>query len=133
MRWLLILALALVTAAPVVHAQTSAPVVTKPMTTCEALATDWRRVEQNMADRFVEALGDNSAPRATMREMREANDLALAAMALQFMRDNKCMIPKRAPNTGTYLSAALDCAKARRESASSTTPPVCERENWTAK
>ena len=132
MKILIVAGMAALIAVSGAQAQTAATSPTKSLTTCEALTADWRRVEQNMADRFVEALGDNSAPRATMREMREANDLAIAAMTLQFMRDNKCPLPKRAPNTGTYLTAALECSKARREAGATTSPPACQRENWIA-
>lgn len=104
----------------------------KPMTICEALASDWRRVEQNMASRWTSDLGDNSAPRATMRAIEESNDLSIASITLGLMRDNKCLLPKRAPNVSTYLTAALSCSTARlKQPLSSNAPPAeCDREKW---
>lgn len=106
--------------------------VQKVITVCEALAADWRSLEQNMADRFVEGHADTDATRATMREMREANDLALASLTVQFMRDNHCPLPKRALRSETYLNNALECSKARRERPAATGLPACERANWKA-
>ena len=124
----------LVASAPSAQAQAPASASgTKPVGTCEALAADWKRFEQNMADRFAEGVADNSAPRATMREMREANDLALAQMTLQFMRDNRCPLPKRAPSAGTYLTSALECSTARLKARGTETPPECDRSRWIAK
>ena len=131
MKLILVTAL-LSTGAPLRVREQAAP-ASAPLGVCPTLAADWRRIEQNMADRVVDDLGDNSAPRATLRETRESNDLALATMTVQIMRENKCPQPKRAPNSSTYLMPALDCSKARREAGGSETPAACKRENWTAK
>jgi hypothetical protein len=98
---------------------------------CDILASDWRRIEQNLADRVAEGVADNSAPRATLREMQEANDLAIAAMTLQFMRDNRCTMPTRAPNGAGYIGAALACRTAQLRATGSQTPAECNRETWT--
>lgn len=87
-----------------------APVAqTKPMTTCEGLARDWRNVEIKLAQNDIEEIADNSAPRATMRAIRDNNELQLASMTLSLMRDNKCALPKRAPSKFTYMLPAMEC------------------------
>ncbi|HYJ31325.1 MAG TPA: hypothetical protein VEW25_13420 [Allosphingosinicella sp.] len=89
----------------------------------------------NLADRFASSVGDNSAPRATLREMENANDLTIATMTLQLMRDNRCTMPARAPVAAAYMSAALSCATARLRSparaAGEAGPPDCNRDTWT--
>lgn len=125
-------------AAVIVMAATQAAAQTAParpaaaaaQSRCEILAGDYRRFEMNLADRFASSVGDNSAPRATLRAMEDANDLAAAALTVQFMRDARCTLPTRAPVASTYMSAALACATARLERSGTATPPACVRENW---
>lgn len=112
-------------------AQTPVSTNGKSPSSCEVLSSDWKRYEQNMSSRFVDGIADNSAPRATMREMREANDLMSAQITLQFMRDSKCTLPKRAPSASTYMSDALACSTARLKGGDD--PPECDRSKWTAK
>ena len=108
-----------------------APAAT-PVGVCGTLAADWKRYELNMADREADQIGDNSAPRATLRALEQSNDLALAAMTLQFMRDNRCQLPKRAPSAATYFGAALACSTARLKQSGTETPAECDRDKWTA-
>lgn len=109
-------------------AQTGTAQPTKPFTVCEALAHDWRSVEMDMAENHVDGMGDDSAPRATLRAIQEQNSLQTAAITLQLMRDNKCEIPKRAPNYTTYELNALDCAAERAKG--NNDAPQCKRDNW---
>ena len=116
-------------------AQTPAPpsAPAPKLSTCDALAADWRRFEMNMADRFADRIGDNSAPRATMRAIEEGNDLLKANMTLQFMRDNKCSLPKAAPSGSSYIGAALECSTQRIKAGFEASKAVCDRANWIAK
>lgn len=65
---------------------------------CASLMADWERYERSMGKRYVEGIGDDSAPRAQLREMRTANDLKRAEITLSLMRDNRCPLPKQAPH-----------------------------------
>lgn len=132
MKMVLIGALALTSALPAT-AQTATPAAAAKLSTCDALAADWKRFDMNMADRFADSVGDNSAPRATLRAIEEGNDLLKANMTLQFMRDNKCSLPKSAPSGSAYISAALECSTQRLKVGFEAAKAVCDRANWVAK
>lgn len=76
---------------------------------CAALQADWRSVEITLAQDEAEGIGDNSAPRATLRAMEDNNALIRAQMTLELMRAGGCALPARAPQIGTFLLDALDC------------------------
>lgn len=123
-----------ITATTPVHAQTAAvPAVAPKPSVCAALAEDWKRFEMNVATRFADGVGDNSAPRATLRAIEESNDLLKANMTLQLMRENKCALPKSAPSGAGYISAALDCSTQRLKVGYEASKAVCDRANWVAK
>ena len=105
------------------------PATSTPVGACATLAEDWSNAEKRLADNVVGGLGDNSAPRASLREQEDANTLAVAAMTLELMRAHQCPLPRRAPVATTYLSAALACSTARRTKGAET--EECKRENWT--
>ena len=132
MRQVLLVALA-ISSGTVATAQPrteSGAAATPGASRCAVLSADYRRIEQNLADRFAEGIVDNSAPRATMREMQNANDLAVAALTVQFMRDNRCALPARAPVAATYMSSALECSTARLRNRGTESPAECNRETW---
>lgn len=97
---------------------------------CEALGADWRNIEMNMAATYAIGIGDDSAPRATMRAIRESNDLAQAAMTLDLMRDAHCPLPTHAARADTYRSSALRCANAATGAGAAEHPPECDRATW---
>ena len=95
---------------------------------CTALAADYDQIEKAMASRSTDSLGDNSAPRATLREMEDANGLAQAQIILTLMQTNRCPLPDHAPSIKRYFSAALACSTARLKSSSEA--PECQMESW---
>lgn len=131
MKTVMALAMTSLLLIPTVSAQTPATPAA-PKSVCQTLADDYRLVEENLAQSFVDGLADNSAPRATLRAMEEANGLASAALTVAFMRDNKCPLPKRAPSTTKFLGAALECSTARGTVPARETAPQCVRANWKA-
>ena len=136
MKVILMTALALTSPVSAMAQTTTAAPASSPapkLSTCEALAADWKRFEMNMADRFADGVGDNSAPRATLRAIEEGNDLLKANLTLQFMRDNKCSLPKAAPSGSDYISAALECSTQRLKVGFEAAKAVCDRANWVAK
>ena len=100
----------------------------KPMTTCEALARDWRNVEVHLAKNDAEGVVDNSAPRATMRAIQDNNELQLASMTLGLMRDHKCPLPKRPPSKVTYMLPAIECRT--EELKGNYKAAQCDSTNW---
>ncbi|HEX4695277.1 hypothetical protein [Sphingomonas sp.] len=120
-------------------ASTPATAQTKPVApasataaggTCAALAREYEGASMDLAANYAEGVGDNSAPRATLRAMEDANTLARAHMTLDLMRDFRCTTPKNAPDSMLYLSAALNCATDRLKGGGTTTPPSCDRSTW---
>jgi len=95
---------------------------------CAALAADYEQIEKAMASRWTDSLGDNSAPRATLREMEDANGLAQAQIILTLMQANRCPLPDHAPSLKRYVTAALACSTARLKGSSEA--PECKMETW---
>ncbi|HEU0099436.1 MAG TPA: hypothetical protein VFQ67_11760 [Allosphingosinicella sp.] len=95
---------------------------------CAALTADYDQIEKAMASRWSSSLGDNSAPRATMREMEDSNGLAQAQIILTLMQANRCTLPDHAPSIKRYLSAALACGTARLKGGAEV--PECKMEAW---
>jgi hypothetical protein len=100
----------------------------KPLTTCEGLARDWRTAEVTLAKNDVEELADNSAPRATMRAIRDNNALQLASITLTLMSNNKCPLPKRAPSEVTYMLPAMECRTEQLKG--NYKAPQCDYSTW---
>lgn len=98
--------------------------------TCATLMRQYDGASMDLAANFASSVGDNSAPRATLRQMEDANSLATAKIALDLMRDNRCPMPKSAPSMGPYVSQALACATDRMKASGSESPESCKRENW---
>lgn len=98
--------------------------------TCAVLMRQYDGASMDLAGGFAESVGDNSAPRATLREMENANALSTAKIALDLMRDNRCPLPKSAPSTATYMNAALTCRTDRFKATGTESPESCKRENW---
>lgn len=95
---------------------------------CADLAGQWDRLEKNLASNSADDIGDNSAPRATLRNIEDLNGMTTASLLYAMMKDNRCPLPKSPPQPGTYLGAALTCATDRLKTAS---PDSCKRETWT--
>jgi hypothetical protein len=133
MRWA-----AFITAVSISSAGVPAMAQTKPATgpsaapagTCATLMRQYDGASMDLAANFTSSLADDSAPRATMRAMEDSNALATAKIALDLMRDNRCPLPKSAPNTASYLTAALACRTDRIKATGAETPESCKRENW---
>jgi hypothetical protein len=112
-----------------VAAQTRPPGAV-PTGMCATLMKAYDGASMDMASNFTSALADNSAPRATLRAMEDANSLSVAKMALDLMRDNRCPMPKSVPSSAYYLGPALSCATDRLKGTGGTSPPSCDRSTW---
>jgi hypothetical protein len=78
---------------------------------------------------FARGLGDDSAPRATLRAEQQGNELRTIAINLELMIQLRCPLPKQPITTvGSYLSAALACATAQTQGEKD--PAACKREKW---
>lgn len=120
----------LVTAAPVI-AQTKPTVAAAPAGVCARLMSVYDGASKDLAANNAASIGDNSAPRATLRAMEDANTLAEARIALDLMRDNRCALPKTTPSYIWYISAALTCSTDRLKAGAGQSPTSCDRSTWT--
>lgn len=98
--------------------------------TCASLTRTYEGVSMDLASNFADSVGDNSAPRATLRAMEDANSLATAKIALDLMRDNHCPVPKSVPSMASYISQALTCSADRTKTPAATAPASCDKANW---
>lgn len=133
MRYIAIMAtLAMAPAGTPAVAQTKAAAAapTPSAGTCSALMAAYENTSKELAANFTSGVADNSAPRATLRAMEDANALATAQIALSLMRDNHCALPKQAPAAAWYISAALTCSTDRLKASGTESPATCDRTNW---
>lgn len=83
---------------------------------------------KDLSEMRVQDIGDDSAPRATMRAARATQIYAQMAVNLELMAAAKCPLPKDAVSDDWYLGAALTCR------ATSATDPAfrtaCDRAAW---
>jgi len=98
--------------------------------TCSYLMKRYDNASMDMAANFASSVGDNSAPRATLRAMEDANSLSEAKMALDLMRDHRCAMPKTVPNSALYSLEAMTCASDRMKIGAGANPPSCDRAQW---
>jgi len=57
----------------------------------------------------AEGIGDNSAPRATMRQQQITGYKTDIQTTLNLMAAQKCKLPKASPNAAKYYSSAMSC------------------------
>ena len=57
----------------------------------------------------AEGIGDNSAPRATMRQQQITGYKTDIQTTLNLMAAQKCKLPKATPNAAKYYSSAMSC------------------------
>lgn len=105
------------------------PAIGQPdQATCGLLLGQWDSAEKDIAEIYARGISDDSAPRATLREMETANALATANMALQLMRDHHCPLPRMVPSFGAYAVPAMQCRTAQLRG--ETNSPSCDRSRW---
>lgn len=109
----------------------AAPIAKAESSACTKLASDYDIASKQLAMNHAEGVGDNSAPRATMREARNNNILEKARITVELMRGNSCKMPTEAPDMGRYLSPALKCSTDMI--GASTTPASCDMTTWQPK
>ena len=95
---------------------------------CETLSAAVEDQIKKAASTFAEGITDNSAPRATMRELQIANSLSLARINLDLMVQNKCPPRKSPVDPMVYLNDALACELALQKGDKD--PAACKRDTW---
>jgi hypothetical protein len=100
---------------------------------CAKLDSDYEHASKALAMVFAEGVGDNSAPRATMREAREANIRNEASQTLDLMQAHKCALPTAAPNAAPYVTQAMGCKAAQFKDElglNANASEVCDMSKW---
>ena len=108
------------------------PVVRKAAATsgtCTRLYSDMEHLKKSLAMNYADGIGDNSAPRATMRESEYQSLLARVRLTLDLMRDNRCKMPTSVPTGVEYVSSAIACKTDMMQSGSSSSPS-CDQDKW---
>ncbi|MBA3942140.1 MAG: hypothetical protein C0520_13100 [Sphingopyxis sp.] len=95
------------------------------------MTADYDQLEKAMASRWADSIGDNSAPRATLRAMEDANSLSQGSIVVTLMQANRCALPDHAPSIKRYLGAALTCSTDRLKGGADV--PSCKMESWQPK
>jgi len=125
--------------APATPPPTPETAVKPKLTPCELLAESIEQPLKSIDMARAESIGDNSAPRATLSNLKINGELLLVSMNLQLARDNGCPTRKEPLRTGRYLVAALKCQndilrasfqKDVSKSAGSEIPTSCETNTW---
>lgn len=81
----------------------------------------------------ADGIGDDSAPRATLRETRIQTQLLLIESHLAGAHRAGCPAPSGPLFTGKYLLEALECSTARLENQAKrilTEPDACKMSSW---
>ena len=78
----------------------------------------------------VEDIGDNSAPRATLRQMRKLAELQTESMLVSGMVSMHCAIPLPGEHHLAYTSQALACRTSQMTNASDARSK-CDFSKWT--
>jgi hypothetical protein len=98
--------------------------------TCARLNGEMEQLKKSLAMNFADGIGDNSAPRATMREAQYQSLLGRVRLTMDLMRDNRCKMPTSVPTGVEYASAAIACASARMEAGGASSTASCDQSKW---
>lgn len=82
---------------------------------CKSLMTDYDAVSKKLAMLEADGTGDDSAPRASMREAQASNAINQARITFDVMKANGCTMPNAAPSASRYSIAALACEAGRQK------------------
>ena len=118
MMWKMLVGACLAVASPSVLAQAA----------CADLSKAVEFQLKKAASSSAEGITDNSAPRATLRELRISNSLALVGMNLTLMAQNKCPPRQKPVNPMIYFGEALDCEIATQKGEKDS--PRCKMDTW---
>jgi hypothetical protein len=115
--------------------RTSVKAPASPSAICLKLSAGYENASKSLAGNVAKGIGDNSAPRATMREAENNNILAQARLTIDLLKENGCQMPTAAPSATRYFSAALKCKNDQLDMALGRgpihIPDSCDSSKWT--
>jgi hypothetical protein len=127
MKHLMMAAIAAALIAPPAMAQTVAGANAKA---CKALSDAVEDGQQLLAQKQIAALGDDSAPRATMRAAEASAEYGRAQANLSLMVSLHCPAYTHPIGPDRFLNAAAQCQLAVRKPGASGVPAECKRADW---
>ena len=86
-----------------------------------------------LAMNYAEGIGDDSAPRATLRETQYQSLLSRVRMNMDLMRDNRCKLPTSVPTGQEYASDAISCRSQILKMGLETGDGSCDQSKWSPK
>lgn len=95
---------------------------------CEKYANGFDTANKKMAQLAVDGLGDNSAPRASLNQMRRLDWRMFQLILIHQMRAQDCDIPKALSGGDPYMTEALKCANKKLERKYDA--PECNMAKW---
>ena len=95
---------------------------------CEVYQNVYDRANKEISSAVAKGIGDNSAPRATLREMRVLNERMLQMITLEQMHFHGCNLPKKTSSKIEYITPAINCETARLKGKSGALE--CESSKW---
>jgi hypothetical protein len=111
----------------VILATSASWAIGEPSQLCKQLESQIEGAEMSISANYAEGVGDNSAPRATLRELRTSNEWAEIRVSLSQMQANRCPTLTRVISGTRFMTPALTCATDRL---GATTPDSCKRSTW---
>ncbi len=104
-----------------------------PAPICAAAATRLDLIQRDLSSLRVDEIGDDSAPRATMRGAQTTALYAEAQVLLTQMSQSKCSPYPEVIGNIRYLNGALACNLAKRNFKSGDKLEECDTSKWEAK
>jgi hypothetical protein len=135
MNKLTVLVAAIVVAAPsvsVAQAAKPAPTPSAPVTACASLVAAIDATQKEISALYVGNLGEDSAPRATMRASEIAGLYGEVQANIALMAANRCAPYPHPLSRAAFLGDALTCSTARLKAYGQTPKdlPECNRTMW---
>jgi hypothetical protein len=110
---------------------TSPSKAASPNGACTALLNAYETESKQASLSWAEGFADNSAPRATLRNLEVNNHLMAKQIDLTLLIQHKCQIPPDPVSTNDYPTDALGCHLAMMKAPGSDARlPACNMENW---
>lgn len=103
-----------------------------PAESCSELHRQFDFIHRQIAMKDAEGVADDSAPRATMRELEMLNMRQEQLILLEFMRMRSCSAPSRVGGAVLYMLPAMNCRLARMRS-DADTEEKCDMSKWEAR
>ena len=100
-------------------------------TLCASLMTAYEEESKSASLSWAEAAGDNSATRATLKQLEINNHLLAKQMNLTLMIQHKCPMPQQPVGVLEYPLPAMKCSTAMLSPRTSDAPlPDCDTSKW---